>query len=91
MNYFVLAILVLLIVTIGVGYWWRTHSLACPASVSWLVDNPFMNAIAGPEVLFQRLQLDEGMKLLDVGSGPGRLTIPAAHKVGEKGDQQHDK
>jgi len=85
-NYLVISILVLLIVIIGIGYWWRTHSLACPASVSWLVDNPFMNAIAGPEIIFQRMQLDDGMIVLDVGSGPGRLTLPAAKLVGERGE-----
>lgn len=45
-----------------------------------------MNAMAGPEILFQRIQLDKGMKFLDIGSGPGRLTVPAAKQVGETGE-----
>jgi ubiquinone/menaquinone biosynthesis C-methylase UbiE len=34
----------------------------------------------------QRLYLHEGMRLLDVGCGPGRLTIPAAERVGVTGE-----
>jgi ubiquinone/menaquinone biosynthesis C-methylase UbiE len=45
-----------------------------------------MNAIAGPEIIFQRAGLEEGMKLLDVGSGPGRLALPAARQVGKTGE-----
>ena len=86
MNYLVLTIVIFFIAIIFIGYWWRSHSLACPASVSWLVDNPFMNAIAGPEIIFQRMQLDKGMAVLDIGSGPGRLTLPAAEQVAEKGE-----
>ena len=71
---------------IVIGYWWRYRSLACPASFSWLLENPYMNAVAGPDKLLQRLHLEEGMKLLDVGSGPGRLALPAAKKVGSSGE-----
>ena len=82
-----LAIGIFLIVSMlfAVGYWWRYRSLACPASLSWLVENPYMNAVSGPNKIFQRLHLEEGMKLLDVGSGPGRLTLPAAKLVGSSG------
>ncbi len=45
-----------------------------------------MNAVAGPDVIIQRLGLEPGMKLLDVGSGPGRLTLPAARRVGKSGE-----
>ena len=45
-----------------------------------------MNAVAGPDKLLQRLHLEEEMKLLNVGSGPGRLALPAAKKVGSSGE-----
>lgn len=67
-------------------WWWRYRSLACPANLSFLVENPYMNAIAGADKLLQRLHLSEGMRLLDVGSGPGRLSLPAAERVGAKGE-----
>lgn len=45
-----------------------------------------MNAVAGADKLLQRLDLEEGMRVLDVGSGPGRLTLPAAEIVGNNGE-----
>jgi ubiquinone/menaquinone biosynthesis C-methylase UbiE len=45
-----------------------------------------MNAVAGPEKIFQRAGLEEGMKLLDIGSGPGRLALPASKLVGATGE-----
>ena len=45
-----------------------------------------MNAVCGPNKIFQRLYLKEGMKLLDIGSGPGRLALPAAKWVGKSGE-----
>ena len=81
-----ISIFVILFILFSTGYWWRYRSLACPASLSWLVENPYMNAVSGPNKIFQRLHLEEGMKLLDVGSGPGRLTLPAAKLVGRSGE-----
>lgn len=84
--YLSIGTMVMVVILVGVSYWWRHHSLACPANLAWLVDNPMMNAMAGPDKLFSRMQLQQGMKFLDVGCGPGRLTIPAANWVGESGE-----
>ena len=69
---------------------WRLSSsrtsLPCPTWLSWLVelDNPlFRNNRA--EAIIGRLTLAPGMKVLDCGCGPGRLTIPAARMVGSGG------
>jgi ubiquinone/menaquinone biosynthesis C-methylase UbiE len=51
----------------------------------WLLENPYMKALAGPSVLIERMQLKPGMRVLDVGCGPGRLTIPFAQYVGPQG------
>ena len=76
----------IVLVLLATGYWWRYRSLACPASLSWLVENPYMNAVSGPDKIFQRFRLKRGMKLLDVGSGPGRLALPAAKLLGRSGE-----
>jgi len=81
-----IGIFMIAFVLLATGYWWRYRSLACPASLSWLVENPYMNAVCGPNKIFQRLHLEEGMKLLDVGSGPGRLALPAAKFLGKSGE-----
>jgi len=81
-----IGIFIIVLVLLATGYWWRYRSLACPASLSWLVENPYMNAVSSPDKIFQRLDLEKGMKLLDVGSGPGRLALPAAKLVGKSGE-----
>ncbi len=72
----------------AMAYWRfavRRHTLPCPSWLSWLLENPFMNSVAGAESILDQLDLKPGMKLLDVGCGPGRLTIPAARRVGVNG------
>ena len=65
----------------------RRHSLPCPVWLSWLVelDNPFAK-VHRSDVIIEHLDLQPGMTVLDIGCGPGRLTIPAAKKVGQQGE-----
>jgi ubiquinone/menaquinone biosynthesis C-methylase UbiE len=45
-----------------------------------------VNGFVGPEQLIRRLDLAPGMRVLDAGCGPGRLTIPLARAVGPDGE-----
>src|SRR5262245_16944869 len=60
----------------------RRRSLPCPAWLSWLVeiDNPFARA-SRAAVIIDNLDLEPGMRVLDVGCGPGRVTVPIAKRV----------
>jgi len=72
------------------GGWllWRRQkaNLPCPANLSFLLENPFMNRFAGAETLLDRAGVVAGMRVLDAGCGPGRVTLPAARRVGPTGD-----
>lgn len=64
----------------------RRCSVPCQVWLGWLVelDNPFSKTNRAA-VIIERLRLQPGMAVLDVGCGPGRLTIPIAEKVGQLG------
>jgi SAM-dependent methyltransferase len=62
-------------------------SIPCPTWLSWLVelDNPFLKNNSARQII-QHLALEPGMKVLDFGCGPGRLTIPVAKQIGPTGE-----
>jgi len=57
----------------------------CPATFSWILYNPYTRLVAGADLVVERAGIEPGMKVLDAGCGPGRLTIPAARAVGTDG------
>lgn len=65
----------------------RRLTLPCPVWLGWLVelDNPFAK-VNQTATIIHHLELQQDMAVLDVGCGPGRLTIPIAHEVGTKGE-----
>jgi ubiquinone/menaquinone biosynthesis C-methylase UbiE len=65
----------------------RRRSLPCPVWLRWLVelDNPFART-ARAATIIDHLDLRPGMTVADIGCGPGRVTIPAAQRVGDSGE-----
>jgi ubiquinone/menaquinone biosynthesis C-methylase UbiE len=64
----------------------RRHNLPCPSWLGWMVeqDNP-LSKINKAKNIIKFLDIKRGMIVLDFGCGPGRLSIPLAHEVGETG------
>jgi SAM-dependent methyltransferase len=79
---FGLLLLAVLAVLAGV---WRYGGLPCPWWLSPLLENPYVDRVAGASVLLERAAIAPGMRVLDAGCGPGRLTLPAARRVGSSG------
>jgi len=64
----------------------RRWSVPCQVWLRWLVelDNPFSKTNRAATIV-ERLHLQPGMAVLDVGCGPGRLAVPIAQQVGQHG------
>lgn len=64
----------------------RRRPILHPPPLTFLFENPIAEAFVGKELLIQRLSPAPGMRVLDAGCGPGRLTIPLAGAVGPDGE-----
>jgi ubiquinone/menaquinone biosynthesis C-methylase UbiE len=67
-----------------IGLTWR-YAYFCPSWLVPLLENPYVEAVAGGGLLVQRAGVRAGMQVLDAGCGPGRITLPAAEAVGASG------
>jgi ubiquinone/menaquinone biosynthesis C-methylase UbiE len=82
--------LVVLAAFLAIFIVWRIAStqasLPCPPWLAWIVelDNPFFRSNRASSII-AGLDLKRGMRVLDAGCGPGRLTIPLALAVGSQG------
>lgn len=89
-NVLVTSVVIVVLSIIVVWFAWRLlsekYALPCPAWLAWFVelDNPFFRINRADQII-RMLGLTSGMIVLDVGCGPGRLTIPVARAVGPSG------
>ncbi len=63
----------------------RLRPIPLPPYLTFLLESPIIDRFVGESVLLERLRLVPGMRVLDAGCGPGRLTIPIAKAVGPAG------
>jgi ubiquinone/menaquinone biosynthesis C-methylase UbiE len=58
-------------------------SAPCPASLSWLVNNPIRRRYMRP--VLDRVGIHPGEHVLELGPGPGTFTLDAVQRVGSEG------
>lgn len=58
-------------------------SAPCPASLTWLVNNPIRRWYMRP--VLDRVGIRPGERVLELGPGPGTFTVDAARRVGPEG------
>lgn len=89
-------LLTLLGVVAGIAFFWlfplkvlarlahrHGHSMPCPWSLAWLVNNPIRRRYMRP--LLDRVGIRPGERVLELGPGPGTFTVNAARRVGPEG------
>ena len=58
-------------------------SAPCPAALSWLVHNPLRRRYMRP--VLDRVGIQPGERVLELGPGPGAFTVDAAQRTGSEG------
>lgn len=85
MQYFLWAIAILIGLYVIQHFAWRyasrRWSFPCPSYLSWAVDGPLVDIVAGTNITLDRMGLQPGMTVVEIGPGPGRLLLPAARRV----------
>lgn len=70
---------------IAINLWWRgesrRHSMPCPTFFAGALESPLMDWLIGTQTTLDRIGLQPGQRVLEVGPGPGRLLIPAVQRV----------
>jgi ubiquinone/menaquinone biosynthesis C-methylase UbiE len=73
-----------------IGVWFVTRRVGrgrpCPVLLAGLLDNRLADALLGTAAILERANIASGLRVLDAGCGPGRLTIPVARRVGASGE-----
>ena len=59
----------------------RYHKFPIPAFLTRLIDNPWRRFIQKPKVIAERMQLEPGMTIVEIGPGKGSYTKAVAEKV----------
>ncbi len=63
----------------------RIYHFPAPPFISGALDSDLRRRIQPPDLIIARAGIEEGMRVLDLGCGPGAITVPIARAVGPRG------
>lgn len=78
-------VIAFLILYIGLRVVKKWRPLPCPYSVRWVLACPPRRRFFSPARTLDWIGLREGMRVLELGPGPGYLSIEAARRLGQTG------
>ncbi len=83
----VLAIVAVCCICLMIGWRWASlrWQLPCPSLFGWALESRFYGWLSGTSKTLDRMHLQPGQRILELGPGPGRLLIPAARMVQPNG------
>ncbi|MCC6152550.1 MAG: methyltransferase domain-containing protein, partial [Candidatus Hydrogenedentes bacterium] len=64
----------------------RVGKLPCPTWLAWMLELNFMEKHGGQSTTIDALELRPGLRVADIGCGPGRLTFRIGEAVGPDGE-----
>ena len=64
----------------------RYYKFPAPAYIGWFLDSRWRKKLQSPEKIIQRSGIKEGMRVMDLGCGPGTFTMDVARAIGEDGE-----
>jgi ubiquinone/menaquinone biosynthesis C-methylase UbiE len=59
------------------------RSMPCPTALAWAMDSPLRRPFKG--ITLDRVGIQPGERVLELGPGPGAFTVDAARRVGPEG------
>ena len=80
------ALVVAFMLLVALFFRQRRRPIMHPPPLTFLFENPLAEAFVGTDLLLRRLDVAPGMRVLDAGCGPGRLTLPLSEAVGTGGE-----
>src|SRR5689334_13352322 len=83
-SFLQLSVLALGAVTLGSLLWRqasRRFSIPCPTLLAGTLEGTLQDRLFRTDTTLERIGIDAGQRVLEVGPGPGRLLIPAGARV----------
>lgn len=84
----IIAAIIAVLLCFFLGWRWasRQWQLPCPSLLGWALETRLYDRLSGTSATLDRMKLEPGQRILEIGPGPGRLLIPAAKRIQPGGE-----